>query len=203
MKNADTTGWGDWGESTQANSIIARLPGKWRVFLVTCCKASRNRAQSSIAKCDVFIVILGLNTHQAPGVLKEVQVAKGLRKRRFQLKPQGTNPTRVKDAGPVVNWTRNKLKTLLGWAEQNAFCHMRITLLIRSKSKILPLYMVSALGFTVRFSWSPLCWYMIQKYGASFHIVSQFNQVYSEEEKDNNLLGIVRSQHYVLLTHMV
>ena len=72
-----------------------------------------SRAQSSIARCDVFIVILGLNAHQAPGVLKEVQVAKGLRKRRLQLKPQGTNPTRVKDAGPVVNWTWNKLKKLL------------------------------------------------------------------------------------------
>lgn len=72
-----------------------------------------SRAQSSIAQCDILIVILGLNTHQAPGVLKEVQIAKGLRKRRFQLKPQGTNPTPVKDAGPVVNWTWNKLKKLL------------------------------------------------------------------------------------------
>ena len=72
-----------------------------------------SHAQSSIARCDVFVVILGLNTHQAPGVLKEVKVAKGLRKRRFQLKPQGTNPTSVKDGGPVVNWTWNKLKTLL------------------------------------------------------------------------------------------
>jgi len=72
-----------------------------------------SRAQSSIARCDVFVVILGLNTHQAPGVRKEVQIAKGLRKQRFQLKPQGTNPTPVKDAGPVVNWTWNKVKTLL------------------------------------------------------------------------------------------
>ena len=70
-------------------------------------------AQSSIARCDIFVVILGLNTHQAPGVRKEVQIARGLRKRRFQLKPQGTNPTPVKDAGPVVNWTWNKLKTVL------------------------------------------------------------------------------------------
>jgi len=72
-----------------------------------------SRAKSAIARCDVFVVILGLNTHQAPGVRKEVQIAKDLRKRRFQLKPQGTNPTPVKDAGPVVNWTWNKLKTLL------------------------------------------------------------------------------------------
>ena len=71
------------------------------------------KAQSAIANCDVFVVILGFNTHQAPGVLKEVQIAKGLRKRRFQLKPQGTNPKPIPGAGPVVNWTWPKLKKML------------------------------------------------------------------------------------------
>ena len=60
-----------------------------------------SKAQSAIAKCDIFIVILGLNTHQSPGVLKEVEIAKGLRKRRFQLKPQGTNPKPVAGAGEL------------------------------------------------------------------------------------------------------
>ena len=72
-----------------------------------------SRAQSAIDRCDVFIVILGSNTHQAPGVLKEVKVAKGLRKRRFQLKSQGDAPQKVKDAGPVVNWTWPKLRRML------------------------------------------------------------------------------------------
>ena len=72
-----------------------------------------SKAQSAIDKCDVFIVILGLNTHQAPGVLKEVRIAKGLRKQRFQLKAQGTNPKSVEGAGPVVNWTWPKLKGML------------------------------------------------------------------------------------------
>ena len=71
------------------------------------------KAQSAIAKCDVFIVILGLNTHQAPGVLKETRIAKGLRKPRFQLKVQGTDPKPVAGAGPVVNWTWPKLKRML------------------------------------------------------------------------------------------
>jgi hypothetical protein len=72
-----------------------------------------SRARSAIARCDIFVVILGLNTHQSPGVLKEVEIAKNLGKRRFQLKSQGTNPTPVKNAGPVINWTWNKLKTAL------------------------------------------------------------------------------------------
>ena len=62
---------------------------------------------------DVFVVILGVNTHQAPGVLKEVQIAKGLRKRRFQLRVQGTSPKPVSDAGPVVNWTWTRLRRML------------------------------------------------------------------------------------------
>lgn len=71
------------------------------------------KAESAIAKCDVFIVILGYNTHQAPGVLKEVKIAKDLRKPRFQLKSQGTDPKMVRDAGPVVNWTWLKLQRML------------------------------------------------------------------------------------------
>ena len=72
-----------------------------------------SQAQSAIARCDVFIVLLGSRTSRAHGVLREVQIAKGLRKHRFQLKPQGTAPTSVKGAGPVVNWTWNKLKNML------------------------------------------------------------------------------------------
>jgi hypothetical protein len=48
-----------------------------------------SKAQSAIAKCYVFIVLLGRNTHSAPGVLKEIRIAKGLEKTRFQLRPQG------------------------------------------------------------------------------------------------------------------
>jgi len=73
-----------------------------------------SRAQTAITKCDIFVVILGLNTHQALGVLKEVQIARGLKKRRFQLRPQGTRPITIKGAGPVVNWTWRKLKTSFG-----------------------------------------------------------------------------------------
>ncbi|MCK4723204.1 MAG: hypothetical protein KAT75_07860 [Dehalococcoidia bacterium] len=69
-----------------------------------------SKAQSAIARCDVFIVLLGSNTHRAPGVLKEVKIAKGIRKKRFQLKPQGKNFQLVPDAGDVVVWKWKKLK---------------------------------------------------------------------------------------------
>ena len=67
------------------------------------------RAQSAISRCDVFIVLLGNHTHQATGVLQEVGIAKGLKKRRFQLKPHGSNARPVQGGGPVVNWAWQKL----------------------------------------------------------------------------------------------
>ena len=48
-----------------------------------------SKARKAIAGCDVFVVILGENTHSAPGVLKEIAIATGMSKPRFQLRPQG------------------------------------------------------------------------------------------------------------------
>ena len=67
-----------------------------------------SRAQSSIARCDVFVVILGLNTHQAPGVRKEVQIAKGLRKD-IETCKKAKRPVRVEG----VDHTRKQLELSL------------------------------------------------------------------------------------------
>ncbi len=72
-----------------------------------------SQAESAISRCDIFIVLLGEKTYQAQGVLKEVKIAKGLNKPRYQLKTQGSSPTRVQDAGPIVNWTWKKLEKML------------------------------------------------------------------------------------------
>lgn len=72
-----------------------------------------SKAQSAIAQCDVFIVLLGKNTHNAAGVLKEVKIAKGIRKKRFQLRPQRKNFGSVPDAGDVVTWKWENLKARL------------------------------------------------------------------------------------------
>lgn len=71
------------------------------------------RAQSAISKCDLFIVLLGEHTYRAAGVLQEVKIAKGLKKRRFQLRPQGSNAKPVPGAGPIVSWTWTKLHSAI------------------------------------------------------------------------------------------
>ena len=68
------------------------------------------KAQSAISKCNLFIVLLGNNTHQAPGVITEVGIATGLKKKCFQLKPQRRNPKPVANAGEVVSWRWKNLR---------------------------------------------------------------------------------------------
>lgn len=72
-----------------------------------------SKAQSAIAGCDVFIVILGRNTHSAPGVIQEISIAKGLKKRQFQLRPQGKRWQPMKGAGEMIVWTWPNLKKAL------------------------------------------------------------------------------------------
>ena len=72
-----------------------------------------SEAQSAIARCDVFVVLLGRNTHNARGVLKEIKIARGLKKRRFQLRPQGKKWQPMKGAGELVVWTWPNLKRKL------------------------------------------------------------------------------------------
>ena len=72
-------------------------------------------ARSAIAGCDVFIVLLGRYTKNAPGVLKEARIANELNKRKFQIigYPTGTRDWAVPNGGAVYCWTWDNLKKLL------------------------------------------------------------------------------------------
>jgi hypothetical protein len=73
------------------------------------------KARNAISRSEVFIVMLGANTKKAPGVLKEVSIAKELGKTRFQIigYKNGTEGWRVPDAGRVYRWNWQNLKKLL------------------------------------------------------------------------------------------
>lgn len=73
----------------------------------------QQKARKAIESCNVFIVLLGDNTHQAKGVLREVRMARQLGKRRFQLRKQGHWPKSVEGAGEVVAWKWKNLKVRL------------------------------------------------------------------------------------------
>ena len=73
------------------------------------------KARSAIARADKFIVMLGSNTRNAPGVKKEVAIAKELGKTRFQIigYRDGSRDWSVPDGGATYNWNWDNLKKLL------------------------------------------------------------------------------------------
>ena len=75
-----------------------------------------SKARAAISRADKFIVMLGSRTRWAPGVKKEVAMAKSLDKTRFQIigYRDGSRDWALPDAGPVYSWNWDNLKRLLG-----------------------------------------------------------------------------------------
>lgn len=63
-----------------------------------------NKARKQITLSDILIVVLGEDTHNAPGVIKEVGEANQLKKPMFQVRPQRRTTGEVRGAGKVIPW---------------------------------------------------------------------------------------------------
>jgi hypothetical protein len=72
------------------------------------------KAKVRIGKADLVIVMVGERTNKAPGVLKEVRIARQLGKKTIQLigHKEGRH-ARVPDAGILYRWTWDNLKKVL------------------------------------------------------------------------------------------
>ena len=80
------------------------------------CKESNweEKAKSNIIKADLLIVMLGKHTHKAPGVLKEVKMAKELNKKIIQVIGYQNVPyKRLKNCGKLYRWKWENLKKVL------------------------------------------------------------------------------------------
>jgi hypothetical protein len=72
-------------------------------------------ASDRISRSDVVLVMVGATTYRAPGVLKEVKMARDARKPIFQvIGYRDSSPTPVPDAGRLYAWNWDNLKKLLG-----------------------------------------------------------------------------------------
>lgn len=70
----------------------------------------KRHAQAAIKECDLLVVLLGPETHRAPGVLAEVAIARRLGVRSIQLRRQGDYWSQpVHRGGRVVDWTWDNL----------------------------------------------------------------------------------------------
>lgn len=71
-------------------------------------------AEGRIIRSDVVIVLLGARTHSAPGVRKEVAMARRNRKRLVQvILNANSNPVPVPNGGNVIRWSWPNLRRVL------------------------------------------------------------------------------------------
>lgn len=67
------------------------------------------QAEAHICRSKVVIVVVGQNTHNAPGVEEEVAIAKRLGRPIFQLQPRKQNYGGVDGAGEIIPWKWDKI----------------------------------------------------------------------------------------------
>ena len=64
----------------------------------------KDKARSAIRGCDIVIVLVGQDTHNAPGVKTEVEIARRLKKLVLQVLPQGRSYTGVPCLDEPIPW---------------------------------------------------------------------------------------------------
>ena len=72
------------------------------------------KANAQISRLNIVIVIIGDDTHTAPGVAKEVTIANQIGRRIFQIRPQGRTGGSVPGAGDVIPWKWKKIDAQIG-----------------------------------------------------------------------------------------
>lgn len=78
-------------------------------------KTWEDKAREAIKRSDIVIVMVGPNTYRAPGVLKEVKMAREEGVKIVQvIGYKDGNYTAVPDAGRLYAWSWENLKGLLG-----------------------------------------------------------------------------------------
>ena len=72
------------------------------------------QAESRIRVADIVIVLVGFTTHKAPGVRKEVAIARALKIRIVQIIGyKNGKHKRVPNAGKLYHWTWDNLQNIL------------------------------------------------------------------------------------------
>ena len=67
-------------------------------------KGWQQKARKAIEECDVVVVLIGQDTHNAPGVETELRIARRLNKPIFQVRPKRRTYTGVQNLGEPIPW---------------------------------------------------------------------------------------------------
>ena len=76
-------------------------------------EAWRNEARNAIRQCDVVVVLIGQNTHNAQGVIVETDMARSLGKPVIQVRPQGRPYNGVTRLGEPIPWRWSRINAEL------------------------------------------------------------------------------------------
>ena len=64
----------------------------------------KRKAREAIEECDVVVVLIGQDTHNAQGVIVETDIARSLNKPSFQVRPQGRPYSGLTRLGEPIAW---------------------------------------------------------------------------------------------------
>ena len=64
----------------------------------------KNKAREAVAVCDVVVILIGENTHNAPGVKVESDIALRLKRPIIQIRPQGRPYKGLTTLGDPITW---------------------------------------------------------------------------------------------------
>ena len=64
----------------------------------------KDKARNAIRECDVVVILIGQDTHNAPGVLTEVEIAGSLGKPIIQVQPKKRTYKGVPGIATTIRW---------------------------------------------------------------------------------------------------
>ena len=76
-------------------------------------EAWKNKARNAIRQCDVVVVLIGQNTHNAQGVIVETDMASSFGKSTIQVRPQGRPYNGLTRLGEPIPWRWSRINTEL------------------------------------------------------------------------------------------
>ena len=76
-------------------------------------EAWKSKARNAIRQCDVVVVLIGQDTHNAPGVIVETDIARSLNKPIIQVRPQGRPYNGLTHLGDPIPWKWRRINAEL------------------------------------------------------------------------------------------
>ena len=76
-------------------------------------EAWKNKARDAIRHCDAVVVLIGQDTHEAPGVIVETDMARSLRKPVIQVRPQVRPYNGLTRLGEPIPWRWSRINAEL------------------------------------------------------------------------------------------